>query len=184
MPSRLPTRRRRYLCGGHFALGAARATAAASEDVIEGDGAGSEKDQGESQSCKCKRELEAGMIGRSHQSVVPVRFRDCHQKIDAESDGSGTREESHENEQPSEKLGHGRNVAQPSRYAQAGDEVHVVMQVTKQILITVCQHDGAQREAHHNEGEWLRAIEVAQRRSPDEADSLPQAKSSRKLSMR
>jgi hypothetical protein len=38
----------------------------------------------------------------------------------------------------------------------------------------VCQHDGAQREAHHNEGEGLRAIEVAQRRSPEEADSLPQ----------
>jgi hypothetical protein len=53
--------------------------------------------------------------------------------------------------------------------------VHVIMQVTKQILITVCQHDGAQREAHDNEGEWLRAIEVAQRRSPEEADSLPQA---------
>lgn len=63
MPSPQLTRRQRYLCRGHFALGAAGPAAAAAEDVIEGDGAGPKKDQGESQSCECERELEAGMIG-------------------------------------------------------------------------------------------------------------------------
>jgi hypothetical protein len=60
----------------------------------------------------------------------------------------------------------------------------MVVQVAKQILIPVCHHDGTQRKSHYNEGQWLQAIEVAQYRSPDEADRLSQASSLQKARMR
>jgi len=47
-----------------------RKSAAAAEDVVEGDGAGSEKDQGESDCGGGHGELVSGTVGRAQEAVV------------------------------------------------------------------------------------------------------------------
>ena len=80
---------------------------------------------------------------------------------------------------PAEKFGEGRNVTQPCRQAQAGDDLSVVVQASKNFVITVSDHDGAQGQAHDQKSKRLQAIEIAQGVPPERRNRLPQPSASR-----
>lgn len=71
----------------HLAARRSRAleATAAAQNVIERDGAGAKKDQGESQSCGGERKFVSVLAG---ESVVPMHFPDRDCQINADGEGS------------------------------------------------------------------------------------------------
>src|SRR6266849_7751623 len=137
---------------------AARTTTA--KDVVNGERASPEENQGEGERRKREGKLVASIAGKP---VVQVHFPDRNRQIDADGECRSPGEESDQNEQAANKFGQGGQVGSPAGQSQAGYKLHVVMEPSEDLVIAVSDHDGAQREAHGEESDWLQTIEVAQR---------------------
>jgi hypothetical protein len=146
----------RLNCGE--ALPRFRGTAAGGADVVEGDGATAEKNEGESKGGESEGEFVSTVTG---QSVVEVHFGNGDGEIDADGKGGDASEEAEQNEQPAEELREGGEISRPARKSEAGDQVRVVVKATENLVVTVDEHDGTQGETHEKEREGLQAIEVA-----------------------
>ncbi len=131
----------------------------AAEDMIEGDGTASKEDQDKGKRGDGKRKFIAVVAG---ESVVPVYFPDCDEEIDQQDEGGGASEESRQNQNAAQKLGEGRDIAQPCGQSQAGDELRMVLQASEDLMVTVGDHDHSQGQTHHHKSKGLQAIEVAQ----------------------
>jgi hypothetical protein len=147
------------------ALPGFRGAAAGSPNVVEGDGAGTEKDEGKGKSGQSEREFVPAVTG---QSVVEVHFGNGDGEIDADGEGGDAREEAEQNEQSAEELSESGEISRPAWESEAGDEVSVVVKSAENLVVTVNEHDGTQGETHDKECERLQAIEVAHRGSSEE----------------
>ena len=127
--------------------------------MINGEGASSEENQAEGERRKGEGKLVTSVAG---EPIVQVHFPDRNHQIDADGECRSSGEESDQNEQSANKFGKGGQVGGPARQSQAGDKLHVVMEPSEDLVISVSDHDGTQREAHGEESEWLQTIEVAQ----------------------
>ncbi len=135
------------------------ARSSAAEDMIEGDSTASKKDQHKGKRGDGKRKFIAVVAG---ESIVPVHFPDCDEEVDQQDEGGGACEKSHENQNAAQKLGEGRDIAQPCGQSKAGDELRMVVQASKDLMVSVCDHDHSQGQTHHHKSKGLQAIEVAQ----------------------
>ncbi len=91
-----------------------------------------------------------------------MHLPDGDRQVDADREGGGAGEESRQDQQPAQKLGEGGDVAQPSRQAQSGDHLRMMVQASKNLVVAVDDHDGAQGQAHEEKSKRLQAIEIAQ----------------------
>jgi len=144
------------------------ARTASAKDVINGEGASSEENQAEGERRKGEGKLVTSVAG---EPIVQVHFPDRNHQIDADGECRRPGEESNQNEQASKKFGKGGQVSGPTGQSQAGYELYVVMEPSEDFVIAVSDHDGAQREAHGEESEWLQTIEVAQRGSSEDREA-------------
>ena len=135
------------------------ARSSAAEDMIEGDGTASKEDQGKCKRGDGKRKFIAVVAG---ESIVPVHFPDCDDQVDQQDEGGGACEESRQNQNAAQKLGEGRDIAQPCGPAKAGDELRMVVQASKDLMVAVGDHDHSQGQTHHHKSKGLQAIKVAQ----------------------
>ena len=127
--------------------------------MIEGDGTASKEDQGKCKRGDCKWKLVSVVPG---ESIVPVHFPDCDDQVDQQDEGGDAGEESRQNQNAAQKLGEGRDIAQPCGQSKAGDELRMVVQASKDLGVTVGDHDHSQGQTHHHKSKGLQAIEVAQ----------------------
>src|SRR6266567_202312 len=74
-----------------------------------------------------------------------------------------------------EKFSEGRDISQPCGNAHAGDHLRVTVQTSKNLVISVHDHDDAQCHTHDEKGERLQAFEITQSHSPERWNRLPQA---------
>ena len=137
-------------------------------DVVEGDGAAAKEDEGKGQGSQSQR----GFVS-ADQAVLEVRLGDGDRQINAKGEASYASEQPQQNEQAAEEFGEGGDVGGPGRKPQAGDKLSMVVKSTENLVVAVVEHDGAQDEAHDEEGERLQAVEVAQEILPGE-DRLQQ----------
>ena len=112
--------------------------------MVDGDGACAEEDQREGKRGSSERKLISRTIGSSDQSIVQMYFPDGHSQIDENEERGSTGEESHQDQQSAEKFGEGGNIAQPCRQSETGNHLCMVMQTSKNFVIAVCDHNGAQ----------------------------------------
>ena len=126
-----------------------RESAAAAEHVVEGNGAGAEKDQCECDCCGCHGKLIPGAIGRAQQPTVQMHFPDCDAEINARGSRGRTGEESDDKKQPAEELRECRDIAEPGGKSHAANGVREAVQPTENLVIAMSGHDGAERHTHH-----------------------------------
>jgi hypothetical protein len=107
------------------------------------------------------------MVGRAQQSIVQVRLPDRNDEVDTHGEGGDTRKESRQDEDSAHKLGEGGDITQPHRDTQAGHPLRRVVQVSEHLVSAMSGHDGAERKAHHEKGERLQTIEIAQEVLPE-----------------
>jgi len=131
-------------------------TAAGGADVVEGDGACAEEDEGEGQG----GQGEGGFIS-ADQAAVDVIFGDGDGEIDADSECRDAGEEAEQDEQGAKEFGEGGDVGGPGGETEAGNKLGVVVESAENFVVSVEEHDEAQGEAHDEEGEGLQAVEVA-----------------------
>lgn len=143
------------LCRG---LPGFRGTATGGADVVEGDGATAEKDEGKCQGGQSEREFVSVV---ADQSVVEMYLGDGDGKIDADGKCGDASEQAQQNEQAPEELNEGGEVSAPGGESEADDEVGVVAKSAENFVVTVAEHDGAQSETDDEEREGLQAVEVA-----------------------
>src|SRR5216684_3515707 len=134
-------------------------TTAGSADVVEGDGAATEEDQGE---CKCGQRQREFISSVANQPVMQVDFEDGDGEIDADGKSSHPSEQAQQDEQAAKEFREGGEVGGPSREPEAGDKLSMVVKSAENLVVAVVEHDGAQGEAHDKECEGLQAVEVAQ----------------------
>src|SRR5260221_7219027 len=70
------------------------APASASQDVVDGDGASAEENQGKCQRGCGQWKLVAGVVGRAEETIVQMHLPDRDDEIDADREGRWTRKES------------------------------------------------------------------------------------------
>ena len=87
-----------------------------------------------------------------------MHFCDCYTEVDADSKGSGTSEESDQNQQSTKEFSEGGQISGPGWQAQAGDKLGMVMESAKNLVISMTDHDGAKSESHEEERERLQTI--------------------------
>ena len=121
---------------------------AATQDVVNGNGAGSEEDQGKRERSRCHRKFEARSIGRSYEPVVQMDFPNGDAQIDTDSESRGTSEESCKDENATDQFREGGDIAQPRRESHTADRVGEWAKIMKNLLISMCCHDCAQCEPH------------------------------------
>jgi hypothetical protein len=141
------------------------AAAAGGADVIEGDGAGAEEDEGKCEGGESQGEFVSSV---ARESIMEVHLGDGDGEIDADAKSSNAGEQAEQQEQSAEELSKGRDVGGPARESEAGDEVGVVMESAENLVVSMDKHDGAESEAHDEEREGLQAIEVAHEVPPTE----------------
>jgi hypothetical protein len=142
----------------------------ATEDVVQGDRAGAEEDQGKSQRGCGQGELES-VIAR--QTIVQVHLPDCDAEVDADGESRDPGKESRQDAQAAQEFREGRNVAHPVGQTETRDEVGVLMQTAENIVIAVDHHDRAQGKTHDKKRKGLQAFRVAQKASGKDT-RLPQ----------
>jgi len=120
--------------------------------VVEGDWAGSEKDEGEGESSQSEREFVSALTG---QSIVEMYLPDCDAHIDANGKGRYTGKKSEQHQDAAEKLGKGGEVTPPPGKSQAGYEVGVVLEPAEDLVIPVGDHNGSEDKAHDQQRERL-----------------------------
>jgi len=130
--------------------------------MIKRDGAGAEENQSKGEGAGGEGKFVSWPIGRSQETIVPVDFPNGDRQVDADGEGGGAGEESGQNQQATEKLGEGRDVAQPAGQAHAGHELREMMQAAENLVISVGDHNRAQCEAHDEKGKGLQTVEIAQ----------------------
>lgn len=77
----------------------------------------------------------------------------CHFNNDREGEEAGKQAEY--DGDPSQELCPGGEVRQPSRKSQRTDELLVVVEAAENLVIAVGEHDRAQNESQHEQGEGL-----------------------------
>jgi hypothetical protein len=117
--------------------------AAATENVIHGDGPRAEKDERKCDDGQRQWELESVIAG---QAVVQMYLPDgdCH--FNADSEGGGAGEESGEHEQSAKKFREGGKIPGPCGKPQAGDEVGMLRKTPENFVIAVYDHYSAQSQ--------------------------------------
>ncbi len=162
--------RKLHHAGGSRSLGR---TASATQYVIDGNRPSAKEDQGKREGSRGEWEFISGMVWGTHESVVPMHFPDGDNEVDADRECGRASEQSHQDQQAAEKLGEGRYVAQPGGKAQTGDHLSMMVQSTKNLLRSVGDHDGAQGQAHDDQGNRLQAIKIAQDIPPNDGIDYP-----------
>src|SRR5579872_662676 len=112
-------------------------TAPTAKDVIDCDGTSAKKDEGEGQGGSCQREFITGAIGGSDESVVQVYLPDGHNQVSAYKKSGDSGKESCEEQETPEELGERGDIAQPCRQADSGNDLSVVVQASKDLVIAV-----------------------------------------------
>jgi len=131
--------------------GLASATAGGA-DVIEGDGASTEEDEGKGEGGESEGEFVSTVAGHS---AMEVHLGDGDGEIDADTKSRNAGEEAEQHEHSAEELGKGRDIGRPARESEAGDEVSVVVESAENLVVSVDKHDGAESETHDKEREGL-----------------------------
>jgi hypothetical protein len=134
-------------------------SAAGRADMIERDGPGAEKNQGEGQSGKSEREFVSML---AHESVVEVNFGDGNAEIETNGKTGDAGEQADKYQHAAKEFGKGGEVSGPGGKSQADDELHVMVKASEDLVISMAKHDGAQGEAHDEKREGLQTIEVVQ----------------------
>ncbi len=57
-----------------------------------------------------------------------------------------------QDERSAKEFSEGRKVGGPGRESEAGDELSMVLQSAENFVVSVTDHDGAESEAHNEEG--------------------------------
>jgi hypothetical protein len=144
--------------------------------VVDGNGAGSEKDQGEGQGGCREGEFVSRAVGRSYKPIVQVDFPDGYRQVDPDGESGGTGEKSCENQYSAKKFGERGDIPQPCGDAEAGHHLGMVVQASENFVVAMYHHDCAQRQAHHKKSKGLQTIEITQSIPPvDEIDYLSPA---------
>jgi hypothetical protein len=128
--------------------------------VVEGDGACAEEDEAECEGGQSQRELVS--VG-AHQSIVEVHFDDGDHEIDADGKRGHAGEQAQQHEQTAKELTKRGKIGAPGGESGAGEKLSVMAEAAENLVISVVEHDGTQREAHNEECEGLQAVEVAHR---------------------
>jgi hypothetical protein len=139
--------------------------AAGGADVIEGNGAAAEEDEGESNGGESQGEFVSVV---AHQSVVEVNFGDGDGQIDADGESGCASEQAQEDEDAAKEFRKGREVASPGGESEAVDELGMVLKPAENLVVAVAEDDGAEGEAHDEEREGLQAVEIAHEVPPGE----------------
>jgi hypothetical protein len=126
--------------------------------VVQGDGAGAEEDERKGEGCQGKGEFVSAV---AHESVVEVNFGDGDRQINADGEGGYAREQAEQDEDAAEEFCERREIAGPGWEPEAGDELSVVVESAENFVVSVAEHDCAERKAHDEKRERLQAIKVA-----------------------
>jgi hypothetical protein len=113
--------------------------------MVQRDGAGAEENKSKSKSSDGKGELEAAIAG---QAIVQMHFPNGDREIDADGEGGSAGKETGQDQQSTEKLREGGKVSCPGWQTQAAYELGVMMKASENFVISVRDHDGAERDAH------------------------------------
>src|SRR5215469_2734984 len=109
----------------------------------------------------------------TQQTVPPVNFPDRDHHVDEDGQRRPTREQSQQDQNAAEKFCQRRRNGEESRQTQALHAMPVLHKsAAEDFVITVADHDGAQHDPQHQQGNRLQTIEVAQARPPKEFKNI------------
>jgi len=140
--------------------------------MVDRDGASPKKDEGQGDSGGGEGKFIAGTIRGPDESIVQVHLPDCDDEIAAHKESGSPSKESCQQQEATEELGEGGDIAQPGWQPKAGDELSMVVQATEDLVIAVCHHDETQSEAHHEKSKRLKAIEISQSVPPKRKNKI------------
>ena len=137
--------------------------------MIEGDWTATEKDEGECESGQSQGKFVSAV---AHQPIVEMNLDDGDGQINADGKGSHASEEPQQDKEAAKEFGEGGKVSAPGGKSEAGHELNVVVKAAENFVVSVVEDDGAKDEAHDEEREGLKAIEVAQVVPPGEKEKI------------
>ncbi len=132
---------------------------AARADVVEGDRASAEKNEGECEGGQSHPETVSVV---RDQPVVRGHLPDSDAHINANGESSYAGKQAQHYEQPAKEFGEGREVRAPAGQTEAADQLNMVVQSAENLVVTEIDHDRAESQAHDEEGERLQTIHKAQ----------------------
>src|SRR5271154_184500 len=115
-----------------------------SPDVVEGDRATAEEDEAKGKGGQSQGEFVAVV---AHQSIVEVHFGDGDRHIDADGESGGAGEQADKHEHAAKELGKGGKIGGPAGESEASHELNVVVKSAENLVISVADHDCAERDA-------------------------------------
>jgi hypothetical protein len=133
--------------------------------MVERNWAAAKENQSERQGRESQWKLRAAV---ARQSIVNVHFHDGDSHIDADCESGGAGEKTDQNQQASKELSKGRQICAPAGQAQTLHKLNMVMKSAENLVVTMDHENHAQGEAHHEQGERLETIKVAQVFPPSE----------------